>query len=361
MKEFTLSPKKSLSLNEFLRSELPRLLDCEISNSKIRRLIVVGKVDVNGVQTRFPAFVVRPSFSVTVQIDEEKLFFEKQNGDIDFELSEKDILFEDESIIVVNKPAHFPSEAGMVQSRDNLHAAVVRFLFARQKIEKPNAKNPPYVGIMHRLDRDTSGVILFTKTRAVNAKCHEMFENHSARKIYHAIVLNADKTDVTNTPDRKMKKSVPSAQSVPFASKKTSASSCTHPHQEFTVDFSLGRISPKSQAAKWGRVSEKNGGLPSKTEFTVLREIAPNELHSISGRQDAIQISAKKFFLVECRPFTGRTHQIRVHLSSVGLPILGDTLYGGEPYERIMLHAASLTFPHPVTGEVITITAKSPF
>ena len=135
-----------------------------------------------------PSFSLRPGSEVKVIIDEEKLFFEKQPDDIDFELSPKDILFEDESIIVVNKPTHFPTEAGMVGSRDNLHAAVVRFLFERQIIEHPNAKNPPYLGIMHRLDRDTSGVILFTKTRSVNAACHEMFENHTARKAYNAVV-----------------------------------------------------------------------------------------------------------------------------------------------------------------------------
>ena len=319
MRNFTLFPKTSLSLNDFLRAELPPLLGAEISNSKIRRLIVAGAVSVNGVQTRFPAFVVRPSFSVSVQIDEEKLFFEKQPDDIDFELTPNDILFEDESIIVVNKPAHFPTEAGMVSSRDNLHAAVVRFLFARQKIEHPNAKNPPYVGIMHRLDRDTSGVILFTKSRAVNAACHEMFESHTARKIYHAVVA---------VPKNALGK-------FPLGKK-------------FAVDFPLGRISPKGQAAKWGRVSEKNGGLPSRTEFEVLRETSVDEL-VVSTRLN------HRFLLVECSPLTGRTHQIRVHLSSLGLPILGDVLYGGEPFERIMLHASSLAFPHPVTGEIISV------
>ena len=297
------------------------MLGTAVSNSKIRRLIVAGCVNVNGVQTRLPAFVARPSFTVTVQVEEEKLFFEKQPDDIAFELSEKDILFEDENIIVVNKPAHFPTEAGMVGSRDNLHAAVVRFLFARQKIEHSNAKNPPYLGIMHRLDRDTSGVILFTKTRAVNAACHDMFEQHTAQKVYEAVVC-VQKSEAKKFP--------------------VGAS--------FTVDLPLGRISPKGQAAKWGRVSEKNGGLPSKTEFTVLKEIS---LHSLSLPQHFSEKQA--FLLLKCAPLTGRTHQIRVHLSSQNLPILGDTLYGGLPYERILLHARSLTFPHPVTAKKICV------
>ena len=311
---FTFKVEKSVTLNEILRKELPRFLSREISNSKIRRLIVAGSVCVNGKQVRVPAFEVWKNSEIQVSVDEKKLFFEKQNGDISFELTQKDVLFEDESIIVVNKPAHFPTEAGMVDSRDNLHAAVVRYLFEKQRIEKPNVKNPPYVGIMHRLDRDTSGVILFTKTRAVNVACHDMFEKHTAQKVYHAIVC---------------------AQGLP-------------PSKKFSVEFLIGRISPKSQAAKWGKVSEKEGGLFSKTEFKILKEIPARELNLKSG----------KFFLVECCPLTGRTHQIRVHLASQGLPILGDVLYGGESYERVMLHAFSLTFPHPISKEMLTIGAN---
>ena len=330
MKSFTLHVSSSASLNDLLRSELPRLIGAEISNSKIRRLIVSGCVSVNGRQVRLPAFKLRSGSQVQTLIDEEKLFFEKQPDDIKFELSEKDILFEDESIILVNKPAHFPTEAGMVGSRDNLHAAVIRFLFERQKIQHPNAKNPPYLGIMHRLDRDTSGVILFTKARSVNAACHEMFEKHRARKVYNALVA------VKSSEARKL----------------VAGSS-------FTVDFPLGRISPKGHAAKWGRVSEKNGGLPARTSFTVLKEISPAKLKSFSGKSPLPH--AEKLLLLECRRLTGRTHQIRVHLASQNLPILGDTLYGAPEYERIMLHAASLTFPHPVTGKMLCVEAGSPF
>lgn len=328
MKSFTIKSSTSISLNELLRSELPRLLGTEVSNSKIRRLIVAGSVSVSGRQIRVPSFNVRRGSEVFVQVDEEKLFFEKQPDDIDYELTPKDILFEDESIIVVNKPTHFPTEAGMVGSRDNLHAAIIRFLFERQKIEHPNAKNPPYLGIMHRLDRDTSGVILFTKVRSVNAACHEMFESHTARKVYNAVVC------------------VKASERQKYPSGKV-----------FDVDFPMGRVSPKGQAAKWGRVSERDGGLSSRTEFTVLKEITADTLVLSSNPR----IKDCVFLLVECRPLTGRTHQIRVHLASLGIPILGDELYGGQAYERIMLHAKSLTFPHPVTGGLVCVEAESGF
>ena len=328
MKSLTLKAVSPISLNSLLRSELPRLLGTEVSNSKIRRLIVAGSVSVGGRQIRLPGFNLRTGSEVSVLIDEEKLFFEKQPDDINYELTPKDILFEDENIIVVNKPTHFPTEAGMVGSRDNLHAAIVRFLFERQKIEHPNAKNPPYLGIMHRLDRDTSGVILFTKSRSVNAVCHAMFESHTARKTYEAIVALPQKK-AAEFPDGK----------------------------KITVDFPMGRVSPKGQAAKWGRVSENNGGLSSKTEFTVLKKIDAASL-ALDTNPDFKGFS---FLLLECRPLTGRTHQIRVHLSSLGIPILGDVLYGSLPYERIMLHAKSLSFPHPVTGAPLCVSSNPGF
>lgn len=306
MKNFSIKASENLTLNELLRRKLPALLGQELSNSKIRRLIVAGGVCVNGKQMRVPSFFVREKSLVSVVIDEEKFFYEKKPDDIAYELTEKDILFEDESIIVVNKPSHFPTEAGMVGSRDNLHAAVVRFLFERQKITSPNAKNPPYVGIMHRLDRDTSGVILFTKTRAVNSACHEMFEKHTARKEYVAAV--------SKMPSK----------------------------EKFSVEFFMNRISPKGQAAKWGKVAPEVGEK-SLTNFEVFRKSGENAFH-----------------LVLCYPLTGRTHQIRVHLASEGCPILGDELYGGKTFERIMLHAKSLTFPHPVSGKEMKVEAPLP-
>ena len=321
MQVFTLFPQKKISLNEFLRLELPQLLKTEISNSKIRRLIISGNIFVDSRQIRVPSFVLCTKSEVKVKIDEEKLFFEKEPDDISFELSENEILFEDENIILVDKPTHFPTEAGEVKSRDNLHAAIVRFLFNRQKIEHPNAKNPPYLGIMHRLDRDTSGVILFTKARVVNSACHEMFESHTAQKIYEAVVC------VKSSEIKRFKIG-----------------------QKFTVDFPMGRISPKGQRAKWGRVDEKKGGLSAITDFEILQEISSDKLKVLPTNCN--------FLLVKCAPRTGRTHQIRVHLSSLGLPILGDNLYGGENYERIMLQSQSLTFSHPISGEIMTVCAR---
>ena len=305
MKTFKFVCEKKIRLDELLRQKLPLLLTAEISNSKIRRLITAGCISVNQRQVFVPSFVVFSGSSVAAFIDEEKLFYEKQPDDIKFEVSQKDILFEDEYLIIVNKPSRFPTEKSVVESRDNLHAAVVRYLFKKQKVENPNAKNPPYCGIMHRLDRDTSGVILFTKKREVNAPCHDLFENRQAEKIYVAAL--------SKFPGQK----------------------------KFSVSFCMGRISPKGQRAKWGRLPESRGGVESSTEFEFFRE-------------------SRDFFLFYCRLLTGRTHQIRVHLSDSGCPILGDELYGGKPFSRMMLHALSLSFVHPVTKKRIQVTAPLP-
>ncbi len=296
-------------LDVFLRKNLPKIVG-EISNSKVRRLIVCGEVRVNKNQVRFPSFELRGNEKIFVQIDDEKLFAQKSTNDIKFDLTNNEILFEDEKIIAVNKPAHFPTEGTFVESRDNLCAAVKRFLFERQKIERPNAKNPPYVGIVHRLDRDTSGVIVFAKTRDANKEMHALFENRTTKKTYRAVVL--------------AKRNVPS---------------------EFFVEFPMGRISKKGEAAKWGRVEENAGGVFSRTEFSVLEEKT---------------LDKTRVLILECRPITGRTHQIRVHLASLKMPIVGDTRYGGLPYSRMLLHAHTLAIPYPTSQKILKIVAPIP-
>ncbi len=109
----------------------------------------------------------------------------------------------------------------------------------------------------------------------------------------------------------------------------------------FSVQNYLGRVSLKSQAAKWGFVPKEKGGKFARTDFKVLEK------------------SGGRLF-VQAELFTGRTHQIRVHLSQRGLPILGDQLYGGAQAERIFLHALSLELPHPLTGKPLRFEAPLP-
>lgn len=308
-----------IRLDGFLRQELPlKIKDKEsISNGKIRRLIVAGSVSVNGHTVTRPAFELRGRSLVTVDFDKDKFFYEKQPDDISFSLTDKDVLYEDDNLIFINKPAFFPVEQTITGNRNNLHDAVVKYLWERN----PELRNPPYAGIMHRLDRETSGVIMFTKNRTVNKVVSSMFQEHNFKKIYTAVVSPVGKINI------------------PSISKITIG--C-----EFTIEKYMGRISPKSQAGKWGTLPESKGGLYSKTSFKILSQC---------------EIGGHTCFYVSCNLETGRTHQIRVHLSEAGLPIVGDVLYGGIPGRRMMLHASSLEIHNPEINIDSVIEAPLPF
>jgi len=345
MQELKFSTSQTERLDEFLRRELPHaVVECAgakrslsgvegientgvsasktFSNSKIRRLILAGAVQVNGRPVLRPAFELRGHSLVLVRFEAEKFFYEKQPEDAAFTMTDQTVLYEDDNLIFVNKPADYPVEQTITGNRANLHDAVVDYLWKRN----PSLRNPPYVGIMHRLDRTTSGVIMFTKTRAVNKEVSEIFQSHDLTKQYLAVV-EAPRGDKVWHPEH----------------------NCNHERNchpelvsgsQFTVEMFMGRINGKSQQGKWGQLPEARGGQYSKTDFRVA---------------DRITVEGRPCLLIECTLYTGRTHQIRVHLASRGLPILGDTLYGGAPAERLYLHAAHLAFT--LKGKVYNVTS----
>lgn len=316
MNTYKIQAETKSRLDEILRKHLPSLTKLEISNSKIRRLIMAGCVKVNGREIRIPSYSVFENSTVEAFIDAEKLLYEKQADDVQFDVTEKSILYEDDYLIFINKPTRFPTEKTIVTERDNLHDAVVRYLWKKN----PSLRNPPYVGIMHRLDRETSGVILFTKKREVNKAIFDMFDSSK---------LDLDET--SEKQYRPVKKTY-------VAVVKDSA----RLKESFTVKNFLGRITSKSAGCKWGEVPQSRGGLIAVTEFKVIKRE--------EGR-----------CYLECHPVTGRTHQIRIHLAGLGTPIFGDTLYSGDKAERLFLHAKSLEFTHPITGEKLFISAPCNF
>ena len=305
MQEIRFNSEDTQRLDTFLRENLPEKIaglkinssKADISNSKIRRLILSGSVSVNSRPVLRPAFELRGRSVVLVRFDAEKFFYEKQPEDAAFEMSDEAVLYEDDNLIFINKPADFPVEQTITGNRANLHDALVDYLWKRN----PELRNPPYVGIMHRLDRTTSGVIVFTKTRSVNKEISEIFQSHNLIKEYLAVV---EEPRDTRHPE--------------LVSGST-----------FTVELYMNRVTGKSQQGKWGEIPESRGGQYSKTDFRILKKI------TVEGRS---------CLLIECSLYTGRTHQIRVHLASRGLPILGDELYGGKPAKRLYLHATHLAF-----------------
>lgn len=316
-------------LDKILQKKLPEILTLEISNSKIRRLIMAGCVSINGRQIKVPSFIVFEKTKIYVAVDKEKLLYEKHSDDVFFEVSQESVLFEDEYLIFINKPTRFPTEKTIVQDRDNLHDAIVRYLWKKN----PSLRNPPYVGIMHRLDRETSGVILFTKSRTVNKAIFDMFDSSKllaeSNNNFESLSRPIQKTYIAVVKDSPLIK------------------------DKFVVQSYLRRLTSKSATCKWGSgpsifskdkkkekifSEKKDDGLFSMTEFKVLK------------RENGL-------CYIQCHPITGRTHQIRVHLSESGFPILGDLIYGGEKYFRLMLHAKTLKLVHPVTNQNLEIEA----
>ena len=214
--------------------------------------------------------------------------------------SKADIVFEDADIIAINKPAGLPSQATLDPKRHHLMKAVELYL----KQTSPHA----YCGLHHRLDRDTSGVIVLTKSKRANKGLAEQISQHQIQKTYIAI----SQTFPTSPAD-----------------------------SEWTVKNHL----KKSHRFKGKMEAARSGGDLAETHFTKLADL--NEAR-----------------LVQALPRTGRMHQIRVHLAGCALPILGDNMYGTRASfrraPRTMLHAWKLEIKHPITGEGLVLKAPLP-
>jgi 23S rRNA pseudouridine1911/1915/1917 synthase len=243
------------------------------------------------------------------------------------------ILFEDDALIAFDKPS------GLLIAPD-------RWDKARPNLMKQvHAALGEHVANVHRLDADTSGVVLCTKEKTALDFVSGQFQSKTARKVYHALCY------------------VPPAEAAMKVGRVQRDDSGLLP-AEFTVELALGE--DEAQPGRM-RVFKRRGGKASTTLFRTLERF-----HDRRGRA---------FAWVECAPLTGRTHQLRVHLAAAGAPILGDPFYGvpdvqlrlsdlkrgykGREDERplldrLALHASALTVTHPVARLPVTITAPLP-
>lgn len=291
-------------IDQVLAERLPELLKGPVSKGKARKLLVAGAVYLNGRRLRIASKTVIEGAKVDVFIDFEKLAESGPSQDQVFQMSADHILFEDEYLIAVNKPPGLPTQPTLDEARDNLFAALKKFL--AQRDHNPQA----YVGLHHRLDRDTSGVVLFTKSTEANAGVSELFSKHIAQKTYNAISMSTSSHSIS---------------------------------ESWKVENYLGK--DRESRGKRSKFTEvRTGGDYALTEFRLLEQLQGGNCW------------------IEAKPKTGRTHQIRVHLSEGGLPIVGDPVYGQAQRDgqRLLLHAVSLTFPHPIHKNLISVQSPLP-
>lgn len=288
-------------LDNFLAQSLPQKIGEPLSKSVIRKLIVAGAVYLNGQRVRIASKPVFPGAKVEIHIDWNKIKSPNAFDERAYAIKKEDVLFEDDDLIVVNKPSGLATQPTLDRARNNLYTAVKQYLRA--------TRGDDYSGLHHRIDKDTSGLVLFTKSTRANAPVADLFKNHKIQKTYIAVVghpqnLKADKFRIENF----LKKD-------PASPKK------------------MGRF-----------MSVLSGGDHAITDIEVITR-------------------NKSYAVLHAKPLTGRTHQIRVHLSEFGCPIYGDFLYGEsfvKSAERLMLHAYELEFTHPLTKELLQIVAPPP-
>lgn len=254
-------------------------LNTGISKSEARRIIDRGGCTVNVALVRVASRSVKTGDVIEIGVMETGRFQELL-------LPPEALLYEDDELIAVSKPAGINSQRTPYQLKGTLEYWVSEYFRAGGNSEPAR--------VVHRLDRGTSGAMLFPKNRAAAAWLSKQFQDGLVDKLYLALV-------------------------------------CGCPDQEaWRVDAPIGKVGP----ARYGVVA---GGKPAITEFRTIA-------------------SSGDMSLVEARPLTGRTHQIRVHLASIGLPILGDATYGGQAAGRMMLHCSAMTFQSSKKVE-IAVTA----
>jgi RluA family pseudouridine synthase len=296
-------------LDHFLAEWLPHVVLKPVSRSTIRILLLTGSVYVNRHRVKLGTTPLYSGAVVEVYYDEARLF---RNRPARIEVERLDagrVVFEDDWLLVLNKPSGLPTQPTLDPLRPNLFDLARSFLAGRDRVKDP------YVGLHHRLDRDTSGLVLFTKMTEANKGVSELFSGHRIRKTYHCLSWRSP-----GSPE-------------------------IAPGREFEVENLITQVGKHNGRTLYGAVSK--GGAHAITGFRAI---------------EAFRDTA----WFEARPKTGRTHQIRVHMSGSGFPILGDELYFPENVSllqfppRLMLHALRLEFQHPVTGKNVEVETPLP-
>ena len=289
MKEYIVSQEeKGKRLDTYIPS-----VDTDITRTSAQRLIEDGNILVNGKNAKV-SYKIQENDKISVEIPKPKqIELKAQNIPIE-------IIYEDSDIIVVNKPK------GMVvhPANGNPDGTLVNAIMAICKDSLSGIGGEIRPGIVHRIDKDTSGLLIVAKNDNAHVKMSEQIKNHEVKKTYIALVRGVFKEN------------------------------------EATIDMPIGR-SPSDRK----KMAVNKNGKNAITHIKVLKRF-------------------DKYTLLRVNIETGRTHQIRVHLSHIGYPIVGDGVYSNGKNEfnvdGQMLHAESIEFAHPITGKKMKIEAPLP-
>lgn len=273
----------------------------EYSRAFLQKLIKSGNINVNGKIAK-QSYILKEGDVVSVEFPEKKETFLEPDKSIKF-----DILYEDENVAVINKPAGLavhPSENPLAA----MNGTLVNGLLAKYPAIKNVGEDPLRPGIVHRLDRDTSGVMIIALNNETFQFLKNQFKERKTTKKYIALVVGNVKKDsgIINLPIAR-KRSLPTKQTA-----------------------------VKNEKQARGKIRE------AVTEYKVSRRLF---------------IDGKPYTLMEAFPKTGRLHQIRVHFSAIGHPVAGDEKYGSpkataiKGLNRHFLHAESLSIAIPEKGE----------
>jgi 23S rRNA pseudouridine1911/1915/1917 synthase len=280
----------------------------ERSRSQVGRMIKAGLITLNGTAVR-ASCVIRPGDHVEItppplrQSSSASQIATAQNAAV----GAFEVLFSDDELLAVNKPAGVPVHPSPGHP-DSTLADLLVARFPELAVIEP--EGPMRAGIVHRLDKETSGVMVVARTPFARMRLSQQFKDRRVSKVYLAIVQGMV------VPER------------------------------FTVDRPLGRH-------------------PIERKRMSIRSHKPREAHTEFFVLHRLSASANPATLLKVRPQTGRTHQIRVHLAASGHPCLGDTLYGGKSNagwarRGQALHALALTVTHPRSGERLEFIAPLP-
>ena len=276
--------KNNIRLDNFLKDEL------DISRSKVQKLIKDGRILVNDKEAN-SNYLVKENDVIQVSDD---LSFEIHIEPEDIPI---DVVYEDEYLLIVNK------KSGMVvhPAPGNYSGTLVNALMGRFKLSNKDNIRP---GIVHRIDKDTSGLLVVAKTDEVHDKLSEMIKNKEVERIYIALVEG-----VIN-------------------------------HETGTIDAPIGRDIVNRQKMMVTDINSKD----AITHFRVLKRYSDKTL-------------------IECKLETGRTHQIRVHMAYINHPIVNDPVYGKSKKTTSfgqMLHSKSIRFIHPITKKELYFESELP-